>query len=633
LERANLFVVPLDEQRQWYRFHDLMRSALCARLQANQPELVPLLHIRAASFYETAGELREAIAHALAAPDYSLAASLMEQAAPAFWLSGEARTVHTWVFSLPDPVLRAHIHLALGAALRFVNAVNLGNETLYASMAAQVERTFTRLEAILRSKRELALSDAEVALIGRRLRLLRALIEARAIIQRGDRERLRQLAQETEALPQDEEVGWNIIPLFLTFRLIAHLQGEGASLISRLLAAKQQMMKAGDSLATIRVMTWLALAYTHAAQLHRAKLECLEGLTLAEHVGRHTFLSGYLYYQLFRVSYAWNRLEEAADWLKPLRRIAQDWQQVELLVRGEICSAQLALARGDLETAHQALHKLEALVEQEGFAYHAPWVSMLRVQWWLARGNLAEAEAWAAQTMFSTDAWDPLQRGEVLMLVRVSLAQQQYVQAAETLERFSQYLDQPGDIQTALEWMALSAVALHQSGKREQALRVATRLLRQTSPEGIIRVYLDAGEPMKQVLLTWLSDARPTADEAPPDDDSRSYVSRLLAAFEQERSDAANRALSVDAPFTSTQEIQVLSPTTTEVQRQGAESLSRQEQRVLRLLVAGQTYAEIAEALVVSPNTVKTQVSSIYRKLGVSRRAEAIARTSRWQLL
>ena len=173
----------------------------------------------------------------------------MEQAAPAFWLSGDARTIHTWVFSLPGPVLHAHIRLALDAALRFVNSANLGNETLYASMAAQVEHTFTRLEALLRSKRELVLSEAEVTLIGQRLRLLRALIETRAIIQHGDTERLRQLAQETEALPQDEEVGWNMIPLFLIFRLIAVLQGEGASLISRLLAAKQQVAEAGDFLA------------------------------------------------------------------------------------------------------------------------------------------------------------------------------------------------------------------------------------------------------------------------------------------------------------------------------------------------------------------------------------------------
>src|SRR5260370_39377537 len=98
--------------------------------------------------------------------------------------------------------------------------------------------------------------------------------------------------------------------------------------------------------------------------------------------------------------------------------------------------------------------------------------------------------------------------------------------------------------------MVLSAVALHQSGKRAQALRVAARLLRQTSPEGIIRVYLDAGDPLKQVLLTLLSAARPAADEAPPDDDSfatagsisRSYLSRLVANFWHERDHASHPA-------------------------------------------------------------------------------------------
>jgi len=629
LDRANLFVVPLDEQRQWYRFHDLFREALRARLYASQPELVPLLHIRAASFYEAAGELREAIAHALAAPDYPLAASLMELTAPALWLSGEARTVHMWVFSLPDPVLRAHIRLALGAALRFVNSVNLGNETLYASMAAQVERTFTRLEEILRSKRELALSDAEVALIERRLRLLRALIEARAILQCGDTERLRQLAQETEALPQDEEVGWNIIPLFLTFRLIAVLQGEGSSLISRLLAAKQPVAEAGDFLATIRVMSWLALAYTQSAQLHQAKRECLEGLRLAEQIGGRTFQAGYLYYQLFEVSYAWNRLEEAAGWLKKLTRLAQDWQQVELLVRGEICSGRLALARGDLETAQQALQQLETLLEQEGFAYHAPWVSTLRVQWWLARGNLAEASEWAAQAMFSMDAWDPLHKGEMLMQVRVSLAQQKSAQAIEMLERWSHHLDRPGDSETAIQFLALRVVALHQAGKREQAAHVAARLLALTEPEGYIRVYLDAGPPMKHVLKALLVALHDGEPGAPALSISRPSVLRVLSAFEQEEGRSTQGR---DAPPANIQKPLSHTPQNA-VQGGPIEPLSRQEQRVLRLLVAGRTYAEMAQELIVSPNTVKTQISSIYRKLGVSRRAEAIAMASRLHLL
>jgi len=580
LERTNLFVVPLDEQRQWYRFHDLFREALRARLQASQPELLPLLHQRAARFYEAHSEWQEAIPHALAAADYPYAAHLMELAAPALWLSGEGRTVHGWVFSLPDPVLCRHTPLALDATLHLLsNSVNLSNKTLYASLAAQVELTFKRMDQILRSRQELSLGEAEAELIGRRLRLLRALIESRAVIKRGDQERLRHLVQETEALPTDEGVSWKMIPLSFAVWLRVMLQGEGTTLIPRLLEEKQAVSGVGDSLIMIRLMAWLALAYTQAAQLRLAQQECLEALALLEQIRGHTPLEGYLYYSLFNVSYARNQLEEAARWRQLLLRSAQDWQQVELLVMGEIYAVRLGLATGDLFLAREALHRLEALVEQEGFANHAPWVMTLRVQVWLAEENLAEAEAWAAQTTFSPQTWNPLHRWQVLMWVRVLLAQRQYTQVVEQLERFSEHLDQPGDIPTALEWMALYAVALQKSGQREQALRVATRLAQMTRSEGYARVYLDVGEPI------------------------------IKQAYE------------------------VLHPHQAEAQWGYLEPLSLQEQRVLQRLCAGQTYAEIAEAFVVSPNTIKTQVSSIYRKLGVSRRAEAIAMASLLHLL
>ena len=626
LERANLFLVPLDEERRSYRLHELFREALLAVLHTIHPELVPVLHMRAARFYEAHSELQEAITHALAAADYPYAAHLMEQAAPAFWLSGEARTVHTWVFSLPDPVLHTHVRLALDAALRFVNSANLGNETLYATMRAQVEHAFARLEELLRSKQELALSDAEIALIGRRLRLLRALIETRAIIQHGDTERLRQLAQETEALPQDEEVGWNIIPLFLTFRLIAVLQGEGASLISRLLAAKQQVAEAGDFLATIRVTSWLALAYTQAAQLHQAKRECLEGLRLAEYIGGRTFQAGYLYYQLFEVSFACNRLDEAADWLGRLQRLAQDWQQVELLVRGEICSGRLALARGDLSTAQQALQRLEALLEQEGFAYHAPWVSMLRVQWWLAQGNLAEASAWAAQAMDSLDTWDPLRKREMVLLVRVSLVQQHAAQAIEMLEGWSHYLEQSGDSETAIQFLALQVVALRQAGMSEQAAAAAARLLRLTEPEGYLRVYLDEGEPMREALLALL-----TADfqRQPQALSMMAYVSKLLAAFEdEERADGTSPEATIALEPAS-----ALAPPSSAPSSALVASLTRREQEVLRLLAAGASNREIADALVIELPTVKKHVSNLLGKLGASSRTQAIVRARTLSLL
>src|SRR5207244_629343 len=207
---------------------------------------------------------------------------------------------------------RAHTRLALNAALRFLDSVSVGTETLHASMAAQVERTITRMQEILRRKPSLLLSEAEVAMIERRLRLLRALLEVRGLFKRGDYEGLRQLAQETEALPPDEEVSWNMIALSFTFSLTLTIGGEVAFLRERQLAMKQQAMQAGDHLATIRVMRWLARAYEQAGQLHQVHREALSALALVEQIGGYTSMAGYLHYYLFNVSYSWNRLEEAS---------------------------------------------------------------------------------------------------------------------------------------------------------------------------------------------------------------------------------------------------------------------------------------------------------------------------------
>jgi LuxR family maltose regulon positive regulatory protein len=310
---------------------------------------------------------------------------------------------------------------------------------------------------------------------------------------------------------------------------------------------------------------------------------------------------------------------------------------VNLLVLGGRAQAKLGLARGDLSTAQEALYKLEALVEQERFADHARWVVDIRLHVWLAEAKLAEASEWAAQTMLFLDARGPVRREELLLLVRVSLAQQQYAQAARMLERWRRHLDQPGDIGTTIEWMALSVVALHQSGKRAQAMRVAARLLRLSEPEGYIRVYLDAGEPMKQVVQTLLAQvsfgskgaARNQKGQARGVSISRSFLTVMLSAFKHEEEKHASRA---STPLASRQTLQS-EPAPATLPLQHAEPLSPQELRVLRLLVAGQSYAEMAEMLVVSINTIKTQVSSIYRKLGVNRRLEAIAATRRLHLL
>jgi LuxR family maltose regulon positive regulatory protein len=625
LEQANLFVVPLDDKRQWYRYHDLFREALLVRLQTYHPELIPLLHQRAASFYEAQGELREAITHALAAADYVSAARLMERAVPVLLLSGEAHTMHSWIATFPDRILWQYAHLALTVTLRLLESLYSVTDEVYNRTRTQVEHLIGRLEAMLHAQKERAggnegdETDTLVAFtsIKRRLRLLRAWIETRALLRGNETERLSALARELEALGQDEEIGWNMIAYSITFWLVEGFQREGALLIPWLLQIKQQTLQAGDWLASVRVREWLAFAYIRAGQWHQVERECLAGLALVEQSGGRTAWAGYLYYFLGCAYYAWNRLDEAADAVQHMLRIAQDWQQVDLLMTGYILLARLEIACGNPTAADQALQQAEALTRQAPIVDHALVVAGMRALYWVAVGNLEAARRWADQAVFSRAAWKPRHKEVFTMWIGVSLALRQYTRVLEWLEQFRQQLDRPGCSNIVMEYLASYAVALHQVGKQENVQTVMTRLLAMTEPEGSLRVYLNAGQPMKQILQTLLTAPRDTQESiAVSASFSRSYVRRLLAAFEPQTFSPAQQRRSADASAPHAQE-----------------PLSPQEVRVLRLLVAGNTYAEIARTLIVSPNTIKTQVGSIYRKLGVSRRAQAIDAAARLHLL
>jgi LuxR family maltose regulon positive regulatory protein len=635
LERNNLFVVPLDEERRWYRMHDLFREVLLARLQATEPELVPVLHQRAAQWYAAQGDLREAIAHALAAHDFASAASLIEREAARLWLSGEAQTVHTWIGALPDDVVQQHARLALNTALRVLECMYATISEAYARTQTQVEQTIARVEAMLqrqaqpavRSEAEETLSalpEAEVALIERRIRLLRALIASRVILARGDAEQMRLLAQETEKLADAEELSWKLIALWITFWLTEALLRESALLIGRLLEAKQQVIEAGDHLATVRLMRWLAIAYWRAGRLRLLEQECLEALALVEQFGQHSAREGYLHFYLARTYYAWNRLEAAAGSLQQMLRIAQAWQQADLLIVGDLFLAQLSLARGDLAAAEPALQQAEELVQQERFVIHSGWVVALRVQYWLATGDLDAASAWAEQVVFSPETWDPSRQGEFLMLIRVYLAQQQYTRALAALERFSTELDRPGDIATTIDFLALQVVALHYGRKSEQAHAVVARLLGLTEPEGYIRVYLEEGEPMQQVLQGLLDPLREQERSLAPA--SVAFVRKLLAAF-GEGLEARDLRLAELPPASSRGALWAPQASTL------LEPLTRREREVLRLLVGGASNQEIAAELVISLSTVKKHVSNLLGKLGVTSRSQAITRAREWSQL
>jgi len=223
--------------------------------------------------------------------------------------------------------------------------------------------------------------------------------------------------------------------------------------------------------------------------------------------------------------------------------------------------------------------------------------------------------------VFSSETCDRNRQWEFLMLIRVYLAQQQYTRALEALERFSSQLDRPGDVQTTIGVLALYAVALHYAGKGEHVRAVAARLLELTEPEGYIRVYLEEGEPMRQVLQSLLGTLRD--QENAPLPASVAFARKVLAAFREAQS-AERRAQNI-APFALR--------STLERSNALLEPLTRREQEVLRLLAEGVSNQEIACQLVISLATVKKHVSNLLGKLGVASRTQVIARARNWSQL
>jgi LuxR family maltose regulon positive regulatory protein len=630
LERANLFLVPLDEERRTYRLHDLFREALLSALHTSQPEMVALLHRRAAAFYEAEEQWHEAVTHALAAADFSTAARLMEQTVEQFWVRGEAATLAQWVLALPDPLVREHVNLALTAALYLLHPVTYSTREQRENRHQQVKRLIERVEVALQhqateTNREILASRAgsafrsetSEALLHRRLHLLCTGMTLYDVIEASEYERLPALHQQMQELDQDEEeVIWHMLPLFCNV-VYYTVRQERAKLLPQLLDAREQVRRSGSHFAAIRVIQWLVLSAEEAGQLRLAYQESLAALDQLEQTASYALLKGYFKDVLAIVLYQWNRLEEARVRLRAVIQDAATWQQSDLLQSGYIRLMQIELARGDLFGVQHILQEFEQLEGHQGY-YRRNWLPIIRAQWWLAQGQMKEAANWAFSVVFPQGAWERNLYDAFPVVMRVYFAQLRWTEALEQLERFSEVLGHSTNRRIALTYLAQYMVALHHTGRSAQVYEVAARLFALTELEGYLRVYLDEGQPMRQVLealLTMHSQDHELASS------TRAYISRLLAVFEQGQqgpstSPVGNRPLT---PVPSSALLASVGPSV------AGGFLTQREQEVLRLLATGASNQEIARTLVIELPTVKKHVSNLLGKLGATSRTQAVA--------
>jgi LuxR family maltose regulon positive regulatory protein len=610
VERANLFLVPLDEERRWYRYHHLFAELLQVRLRETHPGLDRELYGRASRWFAQEGLVVEAIQQALAGEDYTQAQHLIAQHAEPLWRQGHMAHLRHWLAALPPAALHASPRLlAIQAWTWFLlSGTSLaGTDELLDEAAAILARRPAPAEPV---------GDAAGDPTGQQVPLpgMIAVIRAALASMRGDVTRTVALSEEAfAALPATSTYWRSIAALNLGF---AHAIGGDMVPAAQMLAqAVQLCQEAGNIYAALVGMTNLAKVYWSLGQLQRAADQFAQALDLLGRQGGWLLpYSVTIHVGLALVLYEWNDLDEAAAHIQQGLDHAQPPQQALAILEGYIALARIRQAHGDAPGARAAMARSAAVVPATGLPWTARLVAAYTAHLWLRQGDIDQASRWMEDTPPAPDREDRESRNaqlperEGLTRARVLLAQGRPAAALALLEPLAQSVAQAQNTRLVLETRVLQALAWQALGDLEQALALRDRALALAAPEGYLRRFLDEGPPMAALLHR---EPRPAGIAA--------YLGRLLAAF------AADPATAPSTPPAA-------------AARTGAaaslvEPLNEREREVLRLLAAGLSNRQIATQLVVALSTVKWYINNLYSKLGVSSRTQALARARDWDLL
>jgi LuxR family maltose regulon positive regulatory protein len=574
LETANLFLIPLDEERRWYRYHHLFADVLRTQLQQAYQDQLAELHQRAAEWYEQNGFVPEAVHHALASGDQQLIARLMENNAMPMLMRGEAVTILTWITAIA-PLVHEHPWLAIYQSWAFICT----------GQHDQIEPVLQKPDQYL----TLHVMDADAEAMRSHIAVIRALAAAR----RGEAQRAITLAQNAlDLLPE----GDNVIRGTLVFTLgEAYWQTGDLVEARRTFAEASQINKAvGNFLGGVLALSSVAGLLTEQGELHRAAETYQTAVQMATRSDQRMMpAAAQACLGLSGVEYEWNELDAAERSVLRALELGHRWGNPDTLANAHLVRARLQQAQGSTAAAFGSLREAETLAQGQGVTpVTVLRVEALRVQLWLAQANHEAVTRWSREQPFDFHGEISYQNQMAyLTLARVLIAQNRTDSALTLLERLLSQVEALGPMGGALEVLILHALALADSGDTSGALAMLARALMLGQPEGYVRIFLDEGTPMAKLLR-----------HAGSHGISPKYVAELLSQFDREIGTSP-------AP-----------------QQPLIEPLTDRELEVLRLLADGLSNQEIAEKLVVALGTAKTHTASLYRKLDVASRTQAVAR-------
>ena len=578
LERANLFVVALDQKQVWYRYHQLFADLLRQRLERTHAKQVPALHRRASAWYEQNGWEAEAIDHALAAVDFERAAQLIVRSLWGMVAQGERATVLGWLDALPGEMVRSRPRLCLAAAWSSLAAMELD----------AVEPRLQQAERALRASPSPAQAPAllgEIATIRTTLASLR-----------GDVPRIIELAQQALAhLPEEQVFLRGTVTNALGTGYEA--SGETAAAGQAFAQAADLCRRAGDPVVALVSLCNLGRTQELQGRLCQAQDTYLQAIRFAAEQGEPPLpVTGLAHVGLGALRLEWNDLPAAACHLQQGLELGRRLGIVEIQVVGYTILAQVYQAQGERSAAVEAIGEVDQLAQRyQVSAGTLARIAASQARLWIVRGELAAAARWARQSGLDVDVRLEYPREfEQITMGWLLLAQGEPDKAAGLLERLLAAAEAHGRLGSAIEILTLLALARQGHKETERALAALTQALALAEPEGYVRTFVDKGRPVGDLLR------QVTAPAVAP-----SYLSKLLAAF--------------GSPASAAQSL--------------VEPLSERELEVLRWIAAGLSNREIAAELVITEGTAKWHVNNILSKLQVNRRTEAVARARELGLL
>jgi len=604
LQRANLFVVPLDSQRRWYRYHTLFAEALRTRLEQAESTSVRELHLRASQWYAGQGDLAGAVQHALSAPDWQRAADLIEQQGPPYeWASETYHRMHSWLQSLPEEVVRARPRLCLFAGYSLLNRAS---PQVLDGWLIQAEAALAASRSGEGSQQERRASDGPAEQDD----LLGEILAERALLApfRGDAQAALPLCEQALLLLAEHN---HAARQRVTYARALALGALGEMVPTH---AYVQLSAYEQS----RVRPWAAIGHLaevaihaiwQAGRLHEAwgLLEQALGLSSAGSALSYPETSD-VYAWRALVLREWNRLDEARDCAQQAVQIAEQLgvPMYRLSAHGSLL--RVTLSRGELQQARVALDRAETAAREVNSPYiQAFFITVEQVRFLLASGDLERAALFAERLRRQEQPLVPLARErEAVALARVWLAQGRPDEVLSLLTPLLETATRQERWGNVIELRLLAALAYQARNEEQQALTTLAEAVRLAQPEGYIRSFVDEGGAMA-TLLSKLRDQQRKQGPTP-------YLDTLLAAF----------------PPALLQEREADHPA---LRQPSLDPLSTRELEVLHLLAQGASNQEIAEELVVTLDTVKRHVSNILSKLAASNRTQAVSQARELGLL